>query len=180
MRLLKNDTLVLGVDYQERLIPSMNEKDSFIATSAKLFAGAAVLAVPVVLTTQYVKGLGPTVPEIKAVTEGAVELDKTEFSILDNGPCREWIEKSGRKTVVLCGNETHICIMQTAIDLVAEGYTAVVVADCVASRRAYNKELGLKRLRREGVIVTTYESLLFELLRSKDDPAFKQISQIIR
>jgi nicotinamidase-related amidase len=180
MRLLQKDALLLGIDYQEKLIPGMDEKDAFIATSAKLFAGVAALEIPIVLTVQYPKGLGPTVPEIKAVTEGAAELEKTSFSVWDDGPARECLEHSGRKTIVLCGAEAHVCVMQTAIDLVAAGFTAVVVADCVASRSSFDKRMALKRLRQEGVVVTTYESLLFELLRGKANPAFKTISHLVK
>jgi nicotinamidase-related amidase len=136
--------------------------------------------VPVLLTVQYLKGLGPTVPEIKAVTEGATELEKTSFSAWDDEPTREWIQQTGRKTIALCGDEAHVCVMQTAIDLLAAGYTVAVVADCVASRKSLDKKMALKRLRAEGAIVTTYESFLLELLRGKANPAFKAISQIAK
>jgi nicotinamidase-related amidase len=152
----------------------------FLANAVKLFQGAAALGVPVLLTVQYVKGLGPTVEAIKAVTAGAPELEKRCFSAWDDPAIREAIRKSGKKTVAVSGAETHVCILQTCIDLIAAGYTVAVVADCVTSRTAFNRDMGIERLREEGVVVTTYESVLFELTRTSTHPNFREISRIIK
>jgi nicotinamidase-related amidase len=181
MRLLTENTLVVGIDYQEKLVPALAEKELFISNSARLFAGIRELHVPVIITEQYVKGLGPTVAEIKTVAgPEAAYLEKLTFSGWDTEAIRDAIKASGKKTVILAGDETHVCVMQTAIDLIAAGYTVVVVADCAASRTELKKSLGLKRMKQEGAYLTTYESILFELLRSAENPAFKAISKIVK
>jgi nicotinamidase-related amidase len=181
MRLLRENTLALGIDYQEKLVPALSEQELFIRNSARLFEGLRELHVPVIMTEQYVRGLGPTVAEIKAaVGPDSAYLEKLTFSGWDTAAIRDAIKASGKKTVLLAGDEAHVCVMQTAIDLIAADYTVAVVVDCVASRTELKKRFGLKRLQQEGVYLTTYESILFELLRGSENPAFKAISKIVK
>jgi nicotinamidase-related amidase len=181
MRLLAENTLMVGIDYQEKLIPALSEKELFISNSARLFEGLRELHIPVIMTEQYVKGLGPTVSEIKAATgPDAAYLEKFTFSGWGTGAIRDAIKASGKKTVLLAGDEAHVCVMQTAIDLIAAGYTVAVVVDCATSRTELKKRYGLKRIKQEGAYLTTYESILFELLRSAENPAFKAISRIVK
>jgi nicotinamidase-related amidase len=181
MRLLVNDTLVVGVDYQEKLIPALSEKELLISNSVRLFEGLRELHVPVIMTEQYPKGLGSTAPAIKAAAGAEAKyLEKLTFSGLDTGAIRDAIKAFGKSAVILTGGEAHVCVMQMGIDLIAAGYTVAVVVDCVSSRTELSKRYGLERVKQEGAFLTTYESILFELLRSAEAPAFKAISKLVK
>jgi hypothetical protein len=180
MRLLKQDAIVLGVDFQEHLVPILADKELFIANSARFLKGVGLLGLPILVSEQYPKGLGPTVAPIKEAAGDAHYLSKRSFSCCDEPAIVSALEQSGKKTVVLLGCETHICVMQTAVDLKAAGYDVAVVADCCASRFPQNRDLGLQRMEKEGVIVTGSESLLFELLRDSRAPEFKAVQALVK
>lgn len=180
MRIQKNDTLALVIDFQERLYPLIDSHEQLTRNVPLLLEGLGVLGIPVVLTEQYRKGLGPTVPFLAEKLPGVEPLEKLSFSCCDEPSMMERIERSGKRTIVLCGIETHICVLQTAIDLVERGYHPVVVADCVSSRTACNKQIGLERMKQEGVRITSYESVLFELCRVAGTDVFKAISKLVK
>lgn len=180
MRLFTQDALVMAVDIQERLMPAIYKADKMIARSAILLQGMQALGVPVVVTRQYPKGLGDTVPEIIAVTQDVQPLDKITFSCYDDAAIQEAITATGKRTIILCGAEAHICLLQTAIDLQSAGYQAVIVQDAVSSRNKSDKKVALRRATQEGIIVTTTESILFELCRAAGTDAFKTISRLIK
>jgi nicotinamidase-related amidase len=180
MRIHADTVVAVAVDYQERLIPAMHEPSELLRFSRILLAGLKELKVPVIVSRQYPKGLGDTVPEIKEVTADAVPCEKMTFSCRGSEEFRVALQNVHRKNVILCGVEAHVCVLQTALDLAAEGYGVLVAADCTASRRKYDAETALRRAEREGVLIVTCEQILFELLESATAPAFKSISALLR
>lgn len=176
MKIERNETAALVIDYQEKLVPVMQDKDNLIQNSSLLLAGLELLGIPMVVTQQYTKGLGMTVAEIVDAARTEEYVDKISFSAYE---CvKEQIKD--KKFIIVCGIETHICVLQTVLDLIAEGYIPVVVADCISSRKAIDKKMALKRMRDEGAIVTTYESVLFELLKVAGTEESKRIQRLIK
>ncbi len=176
MRIEREQAIALVIDYQEKLVPVMDDKKELINNSAILLAGLKTLGVPMVITQQYTKGLGMTVPKIVESAGTEDYIDKISFTAFD---CVE--EKlAGKKFVIVCGIEAHICVMQTVIDLIANEYVPVVVADCISSRKSTDRKIAIKRMRDEGAILTTYESLLFELLKVAGTDESKQIQRLIK
>ena len=147
-----------------------------------LLEGCRALGLPIIVTQQYTRGLGPTIPELlEALPQDAREpVEKITFSCCEEPRFMERLEASGRQTVLLCGIEAHVCVAQTAVDLREAGYRPVVVADCVSSRRPLDRDTALERMRQEGVLVTTAESLLFELTRRAGTDLFRTISRLVK
>lgn len=180
MRLNKENTIAVVIDVQERLFPVMSEKELLLENNQKLINGLNVQEVPVLVTQQYTKGLGETLPELSEIMKDFSPIEKTVFSCYDEPDFISAIEDENRKNVVLAGIESHVCVLQTAIDLKDAGYNPIVVFDCVSSRKQSDKTLALERFRYEGIMVTGMESLLFELTRGAKDPGFKEISKIVK
>ena len=179
-RIKKEDAILTAIDFQEKLLPAMFEADKVEAAAIKLAAGLNVMGVPEIVTTQYAKGLGPTAPAVEEALGEFEPIDKSSFSAWNNEEYKAALQKSGRKTVILMGIETHICVEQTALDLLENGYTVFVPADCVQSRNPVNKELSLRRMEAAGVVITCAESVLYELLGSSRAVEFKAISAIVK
>lgn len=179
MRILAEDTSCIVIDYQEKILPAMADKDALVANSVTLLEGLKLLEIPMVLTTQYAKGLGNNIPAICEAMGTDEAIDKTSFSAYETPAVCDAMEKD-RKNVIIVGIEAHICVLQTAIDLKAAGYQPIIVADCVSSRKEADKAFGLVRAEQEGVLITTKEALLFELTRKAGGPVFKQISALIK
>lgn len=180
MRLTKENTAVLVIDYQEKLMPAMHNKDAFIPRTCVLLEGLKALDIPMIASEQYPKGLGATVSEIKAAMGDAPFLPKTTFSCMADEGLRAAVEATGRENILLCGAETHICVLQTALDLLDMGKNVMLVTDCIGSRFAPDMQMGVERAKQEGVHVTTTEAVLFELLVKAGGPAFKTISKLIK
>lgn len=179
-RIKKENTILTAIDFQEKLLPAMFEADKVEAAAVKLAAGLDVLGVPKLVTTQYAKGLGATVAPVAEALGDFEPIDKSSFSAWKNEEYKSALEESGRRTVILVGIETHICVEQTALDLLENGYTVFVPADCVQSRNPINKELSLRRMEAAGVVITCWESILYELLGSSRAAEFKAISAIVK
>ena len=179
-RIKKEDAILTAIDFQEKLLPAMFEADKVEAAAIKMAAGLNVMGVPEIVTTQYAKGLGQTVPAVAEALGQFEPIDKSSFSAWNNEEYKSALQKSGRKTVILMGIETHICVEQTALDLLENGYTVFVPADCVQSRDPANKELSLRRMEAAGVVITCAESILYELLGSSRAAEFKAISAIVK
>ena len=176
MRIEREHVAAIVVDYQEKLVPVMNDKDILLHNSCMLLEGLKALDVPMVITQQYTKGLGMTVQEIFDATGVTEYIDKISFTAYD---CVK--EKlRAKKFIIVCGIEAHICVLQTVIDLKEAGFVPVLVADCISSRKESDKQVALERARQEGAIVTTYESLLFELLKVAGTETSKKIQKLIR
>jgi len=180
MRILKQNTIGLVIDIQERLVPVMEESEQFVENCSKLIQGLQILGVPLLVTQQYSKGLGETIGEIKSVIKDFQYIEKKDFSCFDEPVVAEKLALSGVKNVIICGIESHVCVLQTAIDLKEAGYNPVVVMDCVSSRSFDNIDLASERLRYEEIMMASLESILFELTRSAGAPEFKEISKLVK
>ena len=180
MRFLLDDSLLLLIDLQSKLIPAMAEKDSLILRNQKLLEGLNALELPIIATEQYPEGLGDTVSEIAPLLMGAEVFAKKAFSAVDDAAILAALQKSGRNNVILTGVESHVCVQQTAIDLVAKGFNVMVLVDCISSRNLADKKIALKRFAAEGILLGTSESLLFELTRAATHPSFRTISKIVK
>lgn len=180
MRIRKDHAIALIIDVQERLFPFIAENEILAKNIGILIEGLKILGVPVFVTEQYVKGLGPTIEPISALIKGLPGYEKMSFSCCDDPSIMEGIALSGKDFVIVAGIESHVCVLQTVIDLKKNGYTPVVVEDCVSSRTLANKNTAIHRMRQEGAIFTTYESLLFELLQVSGTEQFKAISKLVK
>lgn len=180
-RLHPEHSLLLLVDVQEKLQPLIHQREKIEKNCVILLRAAAEFKLPVLLTEQYPKGLGPTVHEVKEAAEaaGASIYAKTRFSVLTDD-IRPALEASGRRQIILCGVETHICIAQTAMDLLAEGYDVRIASDATGSREAEHRLTALAQLRHAGAKVQPVEGLLFELLDDAKAPQFKAINNLIK
>ena len=173
-------TILVLIDYQERLFPAMHDKGNLLSHVLKLVEGARVLGLPVLLTEQYPKGLGPTLPEIKDLLPDVIPLEKTCFSCCEDEHFCSALAASGRRQVLVAGIEAHICVYQTAFALARQDYQVQVVSDCIASRDPDNRKAVIDRLIAAGMPPTTTEMALFEMLKVGRGDVFKQISSIIK
>lgn len=180
MRIEASRSQALVIDIQERLFPHIYEHDALAARSAMLIRGLRVLDIPVHVTEQYSKGLGPTIPVIADALGGFEPIEKMTFSACGSPDVEARVLGLGRHAVIVFGIETHVCVQQTVLDLLAQGQTAIVVEDCVSSRRQQDRDAALRRMASAGAIITTAESLLFEFMRTAEHPQFKQISQLVK
>lgn len=181
--LKREDTSLLVVDMQERLMSAMPEKVSRNAVKNVkiLLESARILDIPVNVTEQYPKGLGPTIEDIKeSVGEGFNPIEKIVFSCARADEFKSALKDLGRSSVILSGVETHVCVLQTAIDLVNEGYAVYVPADAVVSRKELDWQKGIDLMEKAGAVVGTTEAFLFQLLECAGTDEFKQISKLVR
>jgi nicotinamidase-related amidase len=173
-------TVLLLIDFQEKLFAVMHEKEKLLRNVVKLILGAKALGIPIILTEQYPKGLGPTLPEIKELVPDIKPVEKVCFNCTDEASFNKALESKKRKQVLIAGIEAHICVYQTAMALARSGYQVEVVGDCMASRDPENKIAALLKLGSMGVSPTTMEMALFELLKVAEGDKFKQISNIVK
>ncbi|NOY95229.1 MAG: isochorismatase family protein [Chlorobi bacterium] len=180
MRIVKEGTVGLVVDVQERLFPVMVEKEKLLGNCLVLTKGLQELGVPLVVTQQYTKGLGHTIKELNEELNQIVPIEKRGFSCCDEPVFLKKLKGLNAKNIIICGIESHICILQTAIGLKEYGFNPVVVINCVSSRKKEDLELAKERFRFEKIMMASYESILFELTRSSSVPEFKAISKLVR
>lgn len=165
------------VDIQEKLLPAISNKETLVKNTKLLIRLAGLIDLPILSTTQYKRGLGDTVPEIASLIPDATPLDKTEFGCFNNaGFCSAVKSLPGnRTTVLLCGMETHICVMQTALGAMNQGYIVHVASDAVGSRSEWNYHIGLNRMQDAGAVISSTEMMMYELLRSSSSATFKEL-----
>ncbi|MEI6682061.1 MAG: hydrolase [Bacteroidota bacterium] len=180
MRILKDKTALLVIDFQEKIFPAIAENETLLRNVPILIEGAKALGLPIFVTEQYVKGLGPTIPGFKALLAGIEPIEKASFSCCDESRFMMELASSGKDHIIVTGIESHVCVLQTVIDLVQNGYHPIVVEDCISSRKPNDKLIAIERMRKEGVIITTYEAILFELLRYSGGETFKAISKLVK
>ena len=180
MRIVPEKTTAMIIDLQERLLPHMHEHQAVLSRCVLLIRGLTLLGVPMILTEQYPAGLGKTVDALRGMSVADNPIEKVTFSCCDEPSVIAQLKEFGRGTVLLAGIETHVCVLQTALDLKASGFDPVIVADGVASRRESDKVIALQRLDREGCRITTVESILFELMRTSRHAKFKEISKLVK
>jgi nicotinamidase-related amidase len=168
---------LIVVDMQEKLLPPIWEKERLVRNVQLLIRLAGILKIPALVTTQYAKGLGNTVPGIASMLPDNPPIDKLMFSCFGSDVfCSSLKRLPGqRTTVLLCGMETHICVMQTALGALREGYLVHVASDAVSSRTELNWRIGLDRMRAAGAILSSTEMMIYELLRSSGAPAFREL-----
>jgi nicotinamidase-related amidase len=165
------------VDIQEKLLPPIFNKDALVKNSQLLIRLAKILSIPVLVTTQYSKGLGSTVPEIAALLSEVPTVDKLEFGCFGSDPFRARLKSlpGHRNTLLLCGMESHICVAQTALGALNEGYLVHVASDAVGARAEWNWKIGLERMQAAGAVISSTEMMMYELLRCSGTPAFKAL-----
>ncbi|MCK3682735.1 isochorismatase family protein [Maribellus sp. YY47] len=180
MRITKEDTIGLIIDIQERLLPAMHDKDTLLKNCKILVEGLKQLSIPLMVSQQYTKGLGETLTEISSLVPEFEYFEKKDFSCFDVPEIREKLISLNAKKIIICGIESHVCVLQTAVDLKEAGLNPIVVMDCVSSRSPENLELAKERFRHEGIMMTSYESILFELTRAAGSDEFKAISKLVK
>jgi nicotinamidase-related amidase len=176
----KEDTLFLIVDVQDKLAAVMKEREKVVGNTLHLIELAKMIGVPVTVTEQYPKGLGPTVKEIREALPSYRPIEKITFDCCGEPPFLEELNEKKRRTIVLSGMETHICVLQTCIGLLKNGFTVHLVRDAVCSRTKENWRTGVEFMRDAGAVVTGTETVLFQLLKTAGTEEFKKISQRIK
>ncbi len=170
------DCALCVIDIQEKLLPPIYEKERLVRNAQLLVRLASILNLPVIVSTQYEKGLGKTVEEISLLLPELKALDKLEFGCFGNSEyCSQVGQLNGRTTLLLCGMETHICVMQTALGALNQGLNVHVAADAVSSRTELNWKLGLNRIQSAGAVISSTEMMIYELLGKSGTPAFKEM-----
>jgi len=178
--LTTENTLTLVIDYQARMIPSIQDREELARKSAILIAGCRVLGVPIITTQQYTKGLGETIPEIKEALGEFEPVEKITFSCCGNKEFTELLAKTGKKNILVTGVEAHICVQQTVLDLLESGYSVYVIADCIGSRFGIDRQYAERRMEQAGAVFSTAESVLFEMMVGADHPRRKEISNLVK
>jgi len=168
---------LLVIDIQEKLLLPIFQKAQLIKNSQLLIRLAGILKLPALVTTQYAKGLGNTVPEIASLLPDTEAIDKQMFSCFGSETFCSLLKRlpGNRNTVLLCGMESHICVTQTALGALREGYIVHVASDAVSSRTEWDWKIGLERMRAAGAVISSTEMIIYELLRSSGAPAFKEL-----
>ena len=179
MLLERDRSQLLVVDMQERLAPAIEAVDGVERNCRLLLEGAREVGVPVLVSEQYPKGLGHTLPALQPLLGTNQAFEKMEFSCFANDNLRHALT-DGRPSTVVCGIEAHVCVLQTVLEMKAAGLDVTLVADAVGSRKAESRVLALERAARAGIEIVSTEMVLFEWLRSAADPAFKTVSRLIR
>jgi len=177
-----NHCALLVIDIQEKLLPPIFQKEQLVKNSQLMIRLAGILKIPAVMTVQYPKGLGNTVPEIASLLPGTEPIDKQMFSCFGSDVFCSLLKRlpGQRNTLLLCGMECHICVAQTALAALREGYIVHVASDAVSSRAEWNWKIGLERMRAAGAIISSTEMMIYELLRSSGAPAFKEMLPYLR
>lgn len=176
MLISKTNSCLLIIDVQERLAPVMSDPRRVIDGCSRLLRGAGILNVPVIITEQYPKGLGPSLFDIRdAAPESAVYFEKTSLSAVQEEGFMEKLKAFGKKQVVIAGIEEHICVLQTAVELKEAGFDVFVVTDASGCRIPENEKIALERLKQEGIFLAGIENVLFEWLRKAGSPEFKDV-----
>jgi nicotinamidase-related amidase len=168
---------LIVVDIQEKLLPPIFQKEMLVKNSKLLIRLAGVLKIPILMTTQYAKGLGNTVPEIASLVPETQAIDKQMFSCFGSDVFCSLLKRlpGNRNTVLLCGMESHICVTQTALSALREGYLVHVASDAVSSRTEWNWKIGLERMRAAGAVISSTEMMIYELLRASNAAGFKDL-----
>lgn len=179
----RDRTSLVVIDMQERLMNAMPEliRESVTKNAGILIESAKALGIPITVTEQYPKGLGPTVTEIKeAVGDEFKPIEKLVFSCGRSPEFKSELREMNRQEVLICGIETHVCVLQTVIDLINDGYRVYIPADAVASRKELDWERGVSLIEKAGATVGTTETFLFQLLERAGTDEFKKISKLLK
>lgn len=168
------------VDVQGKLAQLMHDRDAMLQQQQRLIKAMTLYQVPILWMEQLPEKLGPTTPELATLLEGQTPMAKQSFSCWGEPAFRAALSASGRRDVILCGIESHVCVYQTCVHLREAGYRVHMVEDCISSRTAANRQLGLDRMRAAGAIPTSVEMLCFEWQQEAAGPLFKSMAQLFR
>ena len=177
MRISAETSCLLVVDIQDKLAPAIHESDQIIENAAWLIRIAREVDLPVRLTEQYPQGLGATVAQVRSQVVDEEVLEKVHFSCMDSDPIRRHLAAVGRRQIVVAGTEAHVCVLQSALGLVADGYEVFVVADAISSRKPRDVDVAIERMRDAGVRIVTREMVAFEWLNRADTELFRRVQQ---
>lgn len=176
----RKESLLLIIDVQERLVNAL-DKDVVANRTATIAKAAKIMEIPVIVTEQYPKGLGLTIPQIKmCLPEDAQIFEKMAFSAMKEKGFPELLKSFNKKQIVICGIETHVCVHQTVSDLLEEGYEVYVVKDACASRNKYEFKQGIDLMQQNGAKISCLEIVLFEWLKSAKNPYFKEVQALVK
>ena len=172
-----NKSALIVVDIQEKLLPPIFEKERLVRNSQLLLRLAKIIDLPVLATTQYAKGLGATVPEVAELLPPGEVMDKTAFSCFGSDRFYSAVNAlpGNRNTLIVCGMETHICVLQTVLGALNQGFLVHVASDAVSSRTEWNRNIGLRRMEVAGALISSTETIIYELLRGSGTPEFKEM-----
>ncbi|RLI13392.1 hydrolase [Candidatus Bathyarchaeota archaeon] len=177
--LIKDGTVFIVIDVQERLFAKIDGKEQLAENICKLLQFAEILEIPVIATEQYPKGLGPTIPEIRKFLR-VKPIEKIEFSCMASSGFRRRLFETNAENLVLTGIETHICVAQTAIEALKNGYKVYVVYDAVSSRRREDKLIAIERMKQHGALIVTTEMVMYEILRRAGTEEFKKVLELVK
>jgi nicotinamidase-related amidase len=180
LRIIRERAALVVIDIQDRLFPTISGNELLVKNAVRLIRGCQVLKVPVLVTEQYPKGLGRTLPEIASAVGQSLRFEKTAFSACGAEGIESALEAGDIKDVIVCGIETHVCVSQTCLDFLEHGLRCFVVSDAASSRNPNDHRLALERMRDSGAIITSTEMMLFELLRQAGTPEFKAVQALIK
>lgn len=180
MRILRENTAALIIDIQERLYPHMQDKEQLADRNIILCQGLRKLNIPILLSQMYTKGLGATIPQVFATLTPISHHEKNSFSCLDEPAIFSALLALQKKFIIIAGIEAHVCVLQSVLSLLDEGFVPVVIADCISSRKELDKLTALTRMHSSGAVISTSESILFELCRYAGNEDFKSILGLIK
>jgi len=174
--------VLVVTDVQERLFGAMDaeRRDEMVRNLKILLTAARRLGTPVVVTEQYPRGLGRTLPELRVLLDESPPIEKTTFSACGAAGFTERVAGHAAEPVILTGVEAHVCVLLTALDLLSKGYRVSIIADAVCSRRGATMDVGLAQARQAGAVITSTETVVFQLLGGSDTEAFREISKLLR
>jgi nicotinamidase-related amidase len=175
--LIADQCALVVIDIQEKLLPPIFQKERLVRNSQLLIRAAGILKIPALVSTQYAKGLGATVPEVASLLPGSDPVDKTLFSCFGSDVFCSLLKRlpGQRTTLLLCGMESHICVTQTALGALRDGYLVHIASDAVSSRTEWNWKIGLDRMRAAGAVISSTEMMIYELMQSSSSAAFKEL-----
>ena len=189
-RIRREDAVLVIIDIQTRMMPAIYNAMGVVAETVKLIRGCRIMDVPILITQQYTKGLGETIePAFTALTEDLGEfappteyqyIEKLSFSAMGTQAFVSALEDCKKKSVIICGVEGHVCLRQTVLDLMSDGYGVFVACDCVSSRKERDLKPAFTEMLCAGAVLLTSEAVLFEMLLSAEDSRFKQISKLVK
>jgi nicotinamidase-related amidase len=178
--LSRNSAVLIVIDMQGNLFQAMHDKDNLLINAVKVIKGAVIFNLPIIVTEQVPQKLGPTIAPVAGELNDFQPVGKENFSCWENKKFREKLEAFSRNNVIILGIECHVCVYQTAADLIENGYIVHVVADAVASRTRANNDIGLVAMKSRGAQLTSAEMVLFELLRTAADPRSRDLFKIVK
>jgi nicotinamidase-related amidase len=178
--LLRDDSLLLVIDYQEKLLKAFQEPAALIESCVKLIKFAQILNLPVLWTEQYPQGLGPTVPQIEQELEGRHPIEKVSFSCFGEPAFVSNLSSFNKRQLIICGIETHICIEQTVLDALKAGYQCHIVLDACGSRKKKDHKAGMRKMEGAGATPACVEMVIYEILARSDSPEFREILKLVK